>query len=214
MKVRTQAVVISVVLLLPMVASASETQAGTGQESGLLSCNTIEPHKDKLADEPTILELQRAAIKYAEVNPEKITNWRRQAAMKALMPEISVGYDTDIYDTISTATKDGKVNYFIGPDDSRNGWDFSASWDLGDLVYNAAQTSIDSRSKLMVQLRNDILADLNTAYFERKKLLKQIEKIQDKESPSYTEREIRIEELTATIDGLTGGYLSRRLGKD
>ncbi|MFA5094375.1 MAG: hypothetical protein WC512_03950 [Candidatus Omnitrophota bacterium] len=214
MKVRTQAVVISVVLLLPTVTSAAEVQAGPKQVCKPISCNTIEISKDKMVDEPTILELQRAAIKYAEVNPEKITNWRKQAAMKALMPEISVGYDTDIYDTISTATKDGKVNYFIGPDDSRNGWDFSASWDLGDLVYNAAQTSIDSRSKLMVQLRNDILADLNTAYFERKKLLKQLEKVQDRDNPSFTEREIRIEELTATIDGLTGGYLSRRLGRD
>lgn len=182
------AVIIGIVLLLPIKAAAEE--------------------------EPTILELQKAAIKYAEVNPEKISTWRKQAAMRALMPEISIGYDTDIYDTISTATKDGRTNFFIGPDDTRNGWDVSAKWDLGDLVYNSAQTSIDSRSKLMVQLRNSILSDLNTAYFERKKIQKQLDKIQDKESASYLERECRVEELTATIDGLTGGYLSRRLGKE
>ncbi|MDD5311195.1 MAG: hypothetical protein PHX64_05540, partial [Candidatus Omnitrophica bacterium] len=100
------------------------------------------------------------------------------------------------------------------PDDEARGWDVSASWDLGDLVYNTAQTSIDSRSKLMVELRNDIMEALNTAYFERKKLQKQLIRITDKESPSYTERELRIEELTATIDGLTGGYLSRKLEKE
>ena len=182
------AVMIGIVLLLPIRAAAEE--------------------------EPTIQELQKAAIKYAEVNPDKISTWRKQAAMKALLPEISVGYGNDVDATITSATASGRTNYYIGPDDTSSSWDFTAKWDLGDLVYNSAQTSIDSRSKLMVQLRNDILNDLNAAYFERRKIIKQLDKIQDKESASYLEREFRIEELTATIDGLTGGYLSRRMGKE
>lgn len=205
--------VVSLLCMLAVGVSTPSRAAQVAREAKQVSTEIISLQKTE-PQEPTILELQRAAIRYAEVNPDKITNWRRQATLKALMPEISVGYDTDIYRTISTATKDGKTNFFVGPDDQSRGWDVSASWDLGDLVYNSAQTSIDSRSKLMVQLRNDILTDLNTAYFERKKLLRQLDRIQDKESPSCTERELRIEELTATIDGLTGGYLSRRLGKE
>lgn len=204
---------VSLLCMLAVGVSAPSRAAQVAQEAKQVSTEIISLQKTE-PQEPTILELQKAAIRYAEVNPDKITNWRRQAALKALMPEISVGYDTDIYRTISTATANGKTNFFVGPDDEARGWDVSASWDLGDLVYNSAQTSIDSRSKLMVQLRNDILTDLNTAYFERKKLLGQLERIQDKESLSYAERELRIEELTAAIDGLTGGYLSRRLGKD
>jgi hypothetical protein len=165
-------------------------------------------------EEPAICELQRAAIKYAEVEPCKIANWRRQAALKAILPDISVGYDTDIYKTISSSSKDGKSYFWEGPDDGAKGWDVSASWDLGDLIYNDDQTSIDTRSKLMVQLRNDVLEDLNAAYFERKKLQKQLDRLPDKTSDAYLEREIKIEELTATIDGLTGGYLSRRMGKE
>ncbi len=165
-------------------------------------------------NEPTIGELQRAAIKYAEVEPGKITNWRRQAAVRALLPDISVGYDTDTYRTIDSYNYGGKTTYTVGPDDGANGWDVSASWDLGDLIYNDDQTSIDSRSKLMVQLRNDVLDQLNPAYFERKKLQIGLQRIPDKTSQAFLERQIRIEELTATIDGLTGGYLSRRLGED
>ena len=192
---------------------AKETPAVAQEENKPLVTETISL-KTKEADEPTVLELQRAAIRYAEVNPDKITNWRHQAAARALMPEISVGYSNDVGNTISTATANGRTNFWIGPDDISNGWDFSAKWDLGDLVYNTAQTSIDSRSKLMVELRNDIMETLNTAYFERKKLQRQLTRITDKENPAYTDREIRIEELTATIDGLTGGYLSRRIGKE
>ena len=206
----TRVVILCIVLLLPMTASAKEGK----KEAKPIATQPIEIPKDKLAEEPTILELQRAAIRYAEVNPDKITTWRQQAAIRALMPEVSVGYNNDIDTTISTATSNGRTNFWVGPDDTSSGWDFTAKWDLGDLIYNTAQTSIDSRSKLMVELRNDILEALNTAYFEREKLRRQLTKILDKESPSYTERELRIEELTATIDGLTGGYLSRRLGRE
>ncbi|MFH0771856.1 MAG: hypothetical protein V1933_04490 [Candidatus Omnitrophota bacterium] len=164
--------------------------------------------------EPSIGQLQRAAIRYAEVEPNKILNWRRRAALKALLPEVSVGYDRDIGDTIDVYNYGGKTTYSIGPDDKSHGFDLSAKWDLGDLIYNDDQTSIDSRSKLMVQLRNDILDQLNTAYFERKKLLRQLEKILDEKNQVFVEKEIRIEELTATIDGLTGGYLSERIGNN
>lgn len=163
-------------------------------------------------DEPSILELHKAAIRYAEVSPDKIKTWRRQAALKALLPEVSVGYDRDVDSTITSATSSGKTSYTIGPNDESYGFDFSVKWDLGDLVYNGDQTSIDSRSKLMVQLRNDILTQLNTAYFERKKLQNELAKYPDKESPAYLERELKIEELTAQIDAFTGGYLSRRRG--
>ncbi len=171
------------------------------------------PYEDKHPNEPSIAELQRAAIRYAEVNPDKIINWRKQAAMKALMPEVNVGYDTNIGNSVNAYNYGGKTTYTIGPDDASSGWDFSAKWDLGDLVYNDDQTSIDSRSKLMVQLRNDILDKLNPAYFERKKLQRDLDRIPDKSSQAYAERDLRIEELTATIDGLTGGYLSNRTVK-
>ncbi|MFH1778986.1 MAG: hypothetical protein ABH847_03030 [Candidatus Omnitrophota bacterium] len=163
-------------------------------------------------DEPTILELHQAAIRYAEVSPNKITNWRRQAALKALLPQVSVGYDRDIDRTISAYNYGGKTTYTLGPDDESYGFDFSVKWDLGDLIYNETQTSIDSRSKLMVQLRNDVLEKLNQAYFERKRLKTELLKYQDKTSPAYVERQLKIEELTAQIDALTGGYLSRKIG--
>jgi hypothetical protein len=190
------------VLLLPIATLTCSQEP--------VAIQTIELSKE----EPTISELQSAAIKYAEVEPCKIADWRRKAALKAVLPEVSVGYDTDVYKTISTTTKDSKTYFWEGPDDGANGWDVSASWDLGDLIYNDDQTSIDSRSKLMVQLRNDVLDQLNAAYFERKKLQKQLDRLPDKTSEAYLEREIKVEELTATIDGLTGGYLSRRMGKE
>ncbi len=197
--------------LLILFALTSYAQ-GPAQSQPAAEQKAAQSHEAVIA-EPSILELQRAAIRYTEVNPDKIVNWRRQAAFKAFLPEVSVGYDKDIYRTIASSTSGGKTTFTIGPDDESYGWDVSLKWDLGDLIYNDDQTSIDSRSKLMVQLRNDVLTQLNQAYFERKRLQAELIKYPDKTSPTYQERELKIEELTAQIDALTGGYLSRRAGK-
>jgi hypothetical protein len=49
-------------------------------------------------NEPSINEVQKEAIRYAEVEPEKIKHWREQAAKKALLPQLSVGIDRNTTD--------------------------------------------------------------------------------------------------------------------
>lgn len=148
-------------------------------------------------NEPTVSEVQMMAIKYAEVSNEKIQGWRRKAGAKAILPKISFGYNNNVYGTSSGS-------FAVGPND----WDVSVSWDLGDIVYNDAQTSIDVRSKLMVQLRNDILSEVTSLYFERRKLQIEIARGQNKSIQKNEEDEIRLMELTALIDRLTGGEFS------
>ncbi|MEK7849384.1 MAG: hypothetical protein AAB213_00975 [Candidatus Omnitrophota bacterium] len=151
-------------------------------------------------DEPVISEVHKMAIAYAEVGNEKINDWRKKAGIKAIMPTFSLGYNSNVYGS-------SKGDFAVGPND----WDFNVSWDLSDLVYNDAQTSIDVRSKLMVQLRNDILSEVTRLYFERRKL--QIELLSNSEisSKAKLEKELRLMELTALLDRLTGGNYSRVL---
>ncbi|MFA6609584.1 MAG: hypothetical protein WCT15_01905, partial [Candidatus Omnitrophota bacterium] len=127
---------------------------------------------------------------------------------RALVPKVSLGIDknrstnTEIY---TSATKDYAV---IGPDDFSNGWDVSVSWELGDLIWSDAQTSIDVRSRLTTQLRNDILDDLRRIYYERKRVQFDLATLPDEESRSRFEKEMRLQELTQAIDDLTGNYFS------
>ena len=90
-------------------------------------------------------------------------------------------------------------------------WDVSLGWDLGDLVWNDAQTSIDVRSRLAVQLRNDILDEVNKYYFERIRIKIELDNLSLEERKKRFEKELRLQELTASLDALTGGYLSRQL---
>lgn len=119
-------------------------------------------------NEPTIRQVQDMAVHYADVHPDKIYRWHRQSRLKAFLPTLSTGMDrsaTDLmhWDTGSSPDTLSKGKDFID-------WDMSLSWDLGDLVWSSDQTSIDSRSKLMSELRQEVLDQVTRVYFERRRL--------------------------------------------
>ncbi|MCX5680163.1 MAG: hypothetical protein NTZ95_05875 [Candidatus Omnitrophica bacterium] len=164
-------------------------------------------------NEPPFAELRKAAIDYADVNPEKIKNWQSQSRLKALAPKVSLGWDKNVsntYEIYTSATKDYVTS---GPDDIASGMDVSVSWDIAGLIWSDDQTNIDVRSRLMVQLRNDILDDLRRAYYERKRLQFDIMANPPKDMKSKFDKEARIQELTQNIDDLTENYFSKHMKK-
>ncbi|MFH1868671.1 MAG: hypothetical protein ABH843_06845 [Candidatus Omnitrophota bacterium] len=168
--------------------------------------------KSVLKKEPTISEIQQAAISYAEVSHEKI-EWMRSAAKnKAWLPKVTAGLDGDIDRAIDLdrgGTNDPDF-YIVGPKEKGWGWDVSASWDLGELIWSDDQTNIDVRSRLMVQLRNDILDEVTKLYFERRRLAHELYSNPPEDKEKKALKQLRLEELTANIDALTNGYLSKR----
>lgn len=176
--------------------------------------NRLKEIKVAFTSEPSFKELRQAAIQFAEVSPDKITRWRSQARMRAFLPKVSFNTDknrstnSEIY---TSATKDYVV---VGPDEFSGGWNVSVSWELGDMIWSDAQTGIDVRSKLMVQLRNDILDDLRRAYYERRRLQFELMADEPKDLKLRLEKELRLEELTQAIDDLTGNYFSEHSHKN
>ncbi|MBM3248538.1 MAG: hypothetical protein FJZ10_03860 [Candidatus Omnitrophica bacterium] len=191
---------------------------GSSRELPAMKRDELENTQEVFKDEPSIQEIQKQAIRYAEVQPEKIEAWRKAAAKSAWLPSLSVGVDGDKNLTTGDSvwgsyTSGGQV--YVGPDDKtfydNFGWDVSLSWDLGDLIWNSDQTSIDSRSKLMVELRGSILDEVTRLYFERRRLQTELLISPPEEASERLDKTLRLEELTASIDALTGGYLSEQL---
>lgn len=160
--------------------------------------------KELALSEPAIGEVREAALRYAEVvHPERIKTLRRNAKVKALLPDVTVDYDKTInYDS-------GADRYYVGPYD----WGFSLSWDIGDLVFNEQVRLIDSNARLMVQLRDDILNEVTRLYYERRKLQTELILTPPDTAEEKLTKVLRLEELTANIDALTGGHFSRQLEK-
>jgi photosystem II stability/assembly factor-like uncharacterized protein len=168
---------------------------------------------DYSANEPKINLVQQAAIAYAEVSPEKIKKWRKQAAKKAFFPVVSVGLErdsSDLWHWESGSTAIGQS----GDDLLRKGkdnidWDVRLSWNLGEIIWNDDQAAIDVRSKLMVELRDDILDQVNKLYFERLRVKMELAGLSLEDVRKRNEKELKLQELTASLDALTGGYFSR-----
>lgn len=165
---------------------------------------------EQFAKEPTIPQVRATAIRYAEVMPEKIQSWRARAAWKSWIPHFTLSLNRSTDATIGSSSSGGKTTFTVGPDDRSLTMSYGFTWDLADLIWSTDQTSIDVRSRLMVQLRNDILDEVTRLYFERRRLQVEYTLAPVKEPTLQAERQLRLEELTAQIDALTGGEFGSR----
>ncbi len=166
---------------------------------------------ENFAAGPDIREVHRMAIEYAEVSPDKIAGWRKAAGLRGILPRLAVKYDENYSDKVEFY-KSASTTYMVeGPRDRRDGWGLTLTWDLADLIWNSSQTSIDVRSKLMVQLRDDILENVTRLYFERKRLVGETSMGKNNADGKYHSAVARIEELTAYLDAYTGGMFSDSL---
>jgi hypothetical protein len=153
------------------------------------------------SQEPDIRRIQEAAITYAEVGPQKIELWRKQAAKRAFLPKLSISMDRDIDQTTSSniwgiySSGSSPGRHYCGPDDTtrynNRNWGVSLTWDLGSLIWSDDQTNIDVRSRLMVQLRNDILDEVNKTYFERIRVKMELDNLSIEDRKKRFEKELR-----------------------
>ena len=184
-------------------------------EGALISSpERMELFRKLMALEPTPEEVRQAAVRYGELGTGRIRRWHWGSRLRALVPSLSFGKDfsfdanVDI-DRGSTSEPD---RFILGPEEIDQGWDLNLNWDLGDLIWSSSQTSIDSRAKLLVELRESILSQVNRVYFERRRV--QMEMALANPGLSVGERLdilLRLDELTAQLDTLTDGFLSGRL---
>lgn len=187
-------------------------------DSGLFRTKISDNHNEKSENtvsaysknEPSIRQVQQAAIRYAEVEPEKIMRWRKQAKMRAILPKLTVGLDRSERTNYEIYTSSTTRYVYEGPHDRSSGFDVTLSWELGDLIWSDDQTNIDVRSRLMVQLRDDVLDEVTKLYFERLRVKMELENLSIEERKKRFEKELKLEELTAMLDALTGGYFSRQ----
>jgi len=174
---------------------------------------TLGLFKELLSLEPSAREVHKRVIQYADVANGKIKRWHAGSRLAALLPSLSFSKSFSRSATIDIdrgGTNDAD-EYIIGPADSSKGGYRTLSWDFGDMIYSSDQTSIDSREKLMVELRNDLLSEATRIYYERRRL--QIDLVF---TPPLSEQErlenlLRLDELTALLDGMTDGFFSKRL---
>ena len=166
---------------------------------------------DRFKHEPSVQQVQEAAIRYYQVHPDRIRSLRRNAQLKALMPTISGRFSNSILNT-KRRMDDGlyiaaKLPFkeFEDIDGDSMGWSVSATWGLDRLVFNAEVLDVQS----LIGILDGVVREVTTVYYIRRRL--QIDMIlrPPTDLASKISQRIRVEELTGLLDAMTGGFMTR-----
>jgi hypothetical protein len=159
--------------------------------------------------EPSVLEVQRAAVRHAGIDAARLDSWRRRSRWAAAAPELLAEYRrAAATDRTLGAQASGTVDY--ADLDLEDRYTARARWDLDRLVFSPDELRVAAETIEVVGLRQAVIDQVTRLYFERRRqqvlLLRSALGVEER-----LRLELRVEELTASLDGLTGGWFSARL---
>ncbi|MCB9637691.1 MAG: hypothetical protein H6728_17705 [Myxococcales bacterium] len=172
----------------------------------------------KFSKEPSIRQLHKAGLEYALVNQDRIGGLVSRARHSGWLPEFRVRYNrnTDDDRTTSFPTLNSPILTTQATDDDHR-LEFRATWRLDDLIFNRNEITVYRELRRLVELRTDILKEITKLYFERRRLQLDLMVRRPSNLLAYLRQRLRLQELSADLDALTGGNFSRLLreaGKD
>jgi hypothetical protein len=160
--------------------------------------------------------VQRAALAYLELHPSEVQALRRGVGRRGWLPVLDL---TLAADRESILVRERNQTFTSGDyrelhDRARDRHrDYAAeltlSWDLGDVAYNPDAIDVSKEAREVIELRDDVLDEVNQLYYERRRSLLELQAAQD---PREAERlRLRADELAAGLDAWTGGWFGREL---
>jgi hypothetical protein len=166
--------------------------------------------------DPSVAAVQRHAIAYVSLDPSRMRALWDAAGRRAWAPEVTVrgdyGGDLDRSRSYDEAFISGETHSLFDRDRQRaSGYSVTLglSWDLGDAVFNLDRIDVSREARLVIQLRDDVLDEVNQLYFERQRVLAAID-APTADVPAALLR-LRAAELASGLDAWTGGWFSEQL---
>lgn len=167
----------------------------------------------EFANEPTVQQVQGWTNEYARTDPAMLKSWMANSQSFAALPRFQVEYylKEDWDRDFSYQAVGGDLE--STPTGLDQGQDYRvllrAQWELGELVMSSERIRVINESQDAVKLRDKLLTQVTRLYFDRRR--HQVEMLLNPR-PSLdgqVEDQLRLLELTASIDALTGGAFSR-----
>ena len=162
---------------------------------------------------PSLISLQRAAVATARLEPERIDRWERRMHVAGLAPSLRLRVMRGGTDLLSTSDYNGNTRLTVG---DHNAWQFevAATWALERLVWHPDEMRVAREAQRMALHREKLLVEVASLDAERRRLLRGIARqaaggaLHVAESDAE-EAQLRLIEVEAVLDGLTGGLFSR-----
>ena len=162
--------------------------------------------------EPNVRSVQRRAMTYAHAEPAKVASWRQRARLSSLLPEVrvAVDYDTDSDDTRTFTSSTSEPRQVVGADE-KVGYELRATWDLNEAVFNRSEIALRRAVVNASRQRDSLVSEVTKIYFSRRRAQVDLLLAEDISAKERVKQELRIAELTAYLDGLTGGWFSKQI---
>lgn len=172
------------------------------------------PMRDRFAHEPSVAELQAEAVRQAGLVPGKTASWQRRARAAALVPDLSVRASLSGSGSLPANGSDPETAGGANTDERRS-WYLSASanWSLERLVSPREEISLARESQSLATRREALLTEVARVYFQRRRLQVELQLRPPADAAARLLAGLRIDELSAILDALTGGAFSRRTGQ-
>ena len=170
---------------------------------------------DDLKREPSVRQVQEAALQYFRVNSSQVESMRSRARMKALAPvfEVAGGYTQSDLGDRSTNAEAGFVDLQNDPWVTRGsegrGWNARAKMTLNlpQLIFNSEELDVASLAGLV----EGLLKESTRLFFMRRRLQVDMILLPPTDTATKLSKELRIEELTGLLDAMTGGWFQQQL---
>lgn len=164
--------------------------------------------------EPSIQQTQAAALQFFNIDPDTVSGMRTRAALKALLPvvegSVRVNDSTVDSDTIDRQNFDDTIPALVGATGADVfEYGVSARWNLPQLVFNSEVLDVSS----LAVLQEGVLKEVTRLYYTRRRLQVDLALNPAEDAATRLSKELRIEELTATLDAMTGNLFSRQAAR-
>ncbi|QQR91174.1 MAG: hypothetical protein IPJ88_05425 [Myxococcales bacterium] len=167
----------------------------------------LENARERLRYEPKVAEVVRQTLEYFRVSPENFDGMREAARHRAALPLLAGGYRFDTSDysrfeqQVQTAPRQNDEN----TNSQAHAFTIGAVWDLRELVFNPAEVQVYG----IIGVQRDLLLEATRTYYLRRQLLLRLLLRPPEDEVAREALKLRIDEFTALLDVLTGGWFSQ-----
>jgi hypothetical protein len=177
------------------------------------SYSSVESVLAQFDNEPSIQSVHNMAMVYSKSNPQLVESWLNAVQRAYLLPKLNVQYEKELdsstrydYNSDDAGDLEAIADYLQSENDDKVV--VKVEWRLDKLVMSSEQIRIINESQKTVKLREKLLDEVTRLFFDRRRLqvdqlLKPARSIEDQ-----IENELRLQEMTANLDALTGGAFS------
>lgn len=164
-------------------------------------------------NDPSIQDIQEAALEHFKVATDDLTGYRAAARLKALMPSFTGSYTQDD-SRLTDLSSDRNQSYIWDPNNPQvtkktsgvgRAFSASATWNLTSLIFDSNQLE----AYALVGIHEDVLTEVTRLYYTRQHNLLAISLDPPKDPRAKVALLLRTREIEAMLDAMTGGEWSR-----